>query len=245
MNRKTKTITVLLLTGLLVLSGSSRQPGASGGTNADTIEMDFLRDYEALEEPSIKYEAFRIACKGFQSIRQDGLIKRDSIITLIDFSQPSSVERLFVIDLINRKILTRSLVAHGRNSGEGLATEFSNLPQSHKSSLGFYLTGNPYQGANGYSLMLKGLDKGFNDQAEPRAIVIHGADYVSYDYIEQYGRIGRSWGCPALPVQLTRAIIDQIKNGSLLFCYYPDESYLESSEFLNEAKLLSSSSSKP
>jgi hypothetical protein len=188
--------------------------------------------YQSLQEISLNSEAFRYALLGFVSLKAEGLVKQDSLLSIIDYSLPSSVERLFVIDLKNKKIRCRSLVAHGRNSGEECSTRFSNSPQSHKSSLGFYITGSTYRGAHGYSLLLNGIDTGYNDRARSRAIVMHGAGYVSGDYIERYGRLGRSLGCPALPPKSNTGIIDLIKEGTVLFCYYPDPEYLIHSTIL-------------
>lgn len=145
----------------------------------------------------------------------------DTLLTIIDFSKPSSEERLFIIDIKNQKLLKRSLVAHGQNSGELFAKKFSNKPSSHMSSLGMYITDITYEGKHGYSLRLKGVDKGFNDKAYERAIVIHGANYVSTTYIEQVGRIGRSFGCPALSKDDNQIVIDLIKGGSCLYIYHP------------------------
>jgi len=145
----------------------------------------------------------------------------DSLLTIIDFSKPSSEKRLFLIDFKNQRLLVNSLVAHGQNSGSLFAKTFSNRPKSHMSSLGLYITDHTYSGKHGYSLRLRGIDKGLNDKAYERAIVIHGANYVSEKYIKQVGRIGRSFGCPALPSQMNKEIIDLIKDGSCLYIYHP------------------------
>ncbi len=166
-------------------------------------------------------EALISAYENFLLARADSLIQNDSLMSVIDFSKPSSEPRLFILDVKNKRLLYQSLVAHGQNSGELFAQNFSNKPQSHMSSLGMYRTLNTYQGRHGYSLRLDGLQKGVNDKAVERAIVIHGAAYVSPSYIEQYGRIGRSFGCPALPPDLNAPIIDLIKDGSFLFIYHP------------------------
>ncbi len=154
------------------------------------------------------------------------------ILTLIDFSKPSDQERLFVLDLRERKILCKSVVAHGRGSGDKYATSFSNTNGSHKSSLGFYRTGVTYTGNNGYSLRLDGLEKGINDMAYQRAIVIHGADYCSPEMIRSTGRLGRSFGCPALPRSVNDEIIDIIKGGTLLFIYAADPDYALKSQII-------------
>lgn len=177
----------------------------------------------------ISFNIFNTAVMG---CRQIGNLKKKNIITIIDFSKPSTEERFLVIDLENKKILYKCLVAHGKNTGENYAKEFSNKPGSLMSSLGFYLTGKTYSGENGYSMRLEGLEKGINDKAGEREIVIHGAAYVSKEFINKYGRLGRSWGCPALPKEVSKEIIDLISGGSCLFIYGDDNFYKENSTFL-------------
>jgi hypothetical protein len=177
----------------------------------------------------IPYNIFNTAVLGY---RRTENIKRKNLITIIDFSRPSTEERLLVIDLENKKVRYKCFVAHGKNSGENYAKSFSNQDESLMSSLGFYLTGETYTGENGYSLRLNGLEKGINDHARAREIVIHGAAYVSKEFIDKYGRLGRSWGCPALPPEVTKEIIDLISGGSCLFIYADDVFYKENSTFL-------------
>ncbi len=171
-----------------------------------------------------KLESFKEALKGFYILREKGLVSKN-ILTLIDFSMSSNTKRLWVIDLTTNTILYNSLVAHGRNTGSEFATSFSNSAQSFKSSLGFYATGEIYSGKHGKSLKLDGLEKGINSNARERAVVIHGAEYVSNSFIQNNKRLGRSLGCPALPVELTNEIIQTIKDKSCLFIYYPSDSY--------------------
>lgn len=154
------------------------------------------------------------------------------LLTLVDFSMSSNHKRLWVIDLKNVEILYHTLVAHGRNSGEEYATRFSNKPQSYQSSLGFYVTGKTYEGKHGLSLYLHGVEEGINDRAKERSIVMHGADYVSRLFIKKYGRLGRSFGCPSVPVEVHEAIINTIKEKSCLFIYHPDERYHNRSKLL-------------
>lgn len=176
----------------------------------------------------LKYEAFEMALAGYEELP----IRNRDIITIIDFTLPSTDERMYVIDLKNKKLLFRNIVSHGRNSGQKYATSFSNRHGSYQSSLGFYVTENTYQGGNGYSLVLNGLERGINDQAKARAVVIHGADYCSQNVIKSTGRLGRSYGCPALPRELTKPIINTIKDGTMLFIYADNAEYMASSQVL-------------
>jgi hypothetical protein len=153
-------------------------------------------------------------------------------MAIVDFSQPSSHRRLYILDMKNYKVLFNTLVAHGRNSGKEWASSFSNKPSSYKSSPGFYITGDTYIGSNGFSLRLNGIEKGINDKAFARAIVMHGADYVSESYIAAQGYIGRSQGCPAVPAEEVYPIINTIKNGTCLFVYVPDKHYVSRSPLL-------------
>lgn len=155
-----------------------------------------------------------------------------SVVTVIDFSLPSTEPRLWVLDLDSEAVLHHELVAHGRNTGEDLATAFSNVEGSRRSSLGVFRTAEVYHGKHGRSLRLDGLEPGFNDRARERAIVMHGADYVSEDFARRHGRLGRSWGCPALAQDVAQQVIDKIAGGTLLFAYYPDEGWLEGSRYL-------------
>ena len=179
-------------------------------------------------EDVVTFEIFNIAIQGYLQIDN---IRKKNLITIIDFSRPSTEKRFFVIDLENKKLLYKCSVAHGKNSGENIATLFSNQSQSLKSSLGFFLTAETYSGRHGYSLRLDGLEKNINDNARAREIVIHGAEYVSEEYINAYGRLGRSWGCPALPVDIAKEVIDKISGGSCLFIYADDGYYNENSIF--------------
>ncbi|MEL1264804.1 murein L,D-transpeptidase catalytic domain family protein [Pseudoxanthomonas putridarboris] len=154
-------------------------------------------------------------------------------LSVIDYSRPSTQPRMWVFDLERQRLLFEEWVAHGRNTGENLATRFSNATGSYMSSLGAFQTEESYQGANGYSLRLRGLEPGFNDKARERAIVIHGAPYVSNDLIRSQGRLGRSLGCPAVRTAVARPLIDTIRGGSFVFAYYPDPDWLRSSRLLS------------
>jgi hypothetical protein len=156
-------------------------------------------------------------------------------LTIIDYSLPSTAPRLWVYDMKSGKLLFRELVAHGRNTGENMATEFSDTLDSRKTSIGLFRTADPYVGSNGYSLRLDGLEPGFNGRARERAIVVHGAPYVDASLAAAQGRIGRSWGCPAVRTAVARQLIDTIQGGGAIFSYYPDQNWLKSSRFLQGA----------
>jgi len=233
---------------LLLLHAAPIHPGTPAGEDTGQgfiIGYPVDQVYQALEEPLLNPDAFRLAIKGYTQLNADGRIGNNRLLTIIDYSLPSSEDRFFVIDLQQQTMAFRSLVSHGRNSGDLYAVNFSNKVQSHQSALGFYITGTTYKGGQGYSLLLEGVEPGFNDLARARSIVIHGAAYATHDYVSRYGRLGRSFGCPALPPKLSASIIDTIKGGSVVFSYYPDESYLMNSAVLNGSITASSSSSIP
>jgi hypothetical protein len=163
---------------------------------------------------------------------RSGAVENPETLSVIDYSRPSTTPRLWVFDLETRSLLYEELVAHGQGSGGNLPTLFSNTAESHQSSLGLFVTEDTYVGRNGYSLRLNGLDRGFNDRARERAIVMHGAPYVSPAIAKGQGRLGRSWGCPALREAVARDLIDRVKGGSLLFAYYPDPRWLSASAYL-------------
>lgn len=173
----------------------------------------------------LSFRAFEIAVRGYNHIDQ----KQRKVLTVIDFSKPSTEPRMFVIDMAQERLLFSTVCSHGKNSGDNYANFFSNRVNSHQSSLGFYLTSETYYGHNGYSLRLDGLEKGYNDQARKRAIVVHGAAYANESFTEQ-GRLGRSLGCPAVPTRLARPIINAIKDGSVLYIYADIPEYLAHSD---------------
>ncbi|WP_319371833.1 murein L,D-transpeptidase catalytic domain family protein [uncultured Ilyobacter sp.] len=177
----------------------------------------------------VGFEIFRNAIAGYQKIKEK---KNASILTIIDYTKPSTEQRFFVLDIENKKLLYETYVAHGAKTGDIFAEKFSNNINSHKSSVGFFLTDETYVGSKGYSLRLEGLEEGINDNARKRAIVIHAADYANPDFIKSSGRLGRSWGCPALPENLSPEIIDTIKNGSVLFVNGNDSNYVKKSKFI-------------
>ncbi|MEX2350623.1 MAG: murein L,D-transpeptidase catalytic domain family protein [Flavobacteriaceae bacterium] len=176
-------------------------------------------------------ESFTYALDGYYRLQETGKIKKN-LLTVVDFSISANEKRLWVIDLKKNEVIHQTYVAHGRNTGNEFATAFSNTPESFQSSLGFYATAETYFGKHGYSLRLDGLEKGINDKARERAIVIHGADYVSENFITQYGRLGRSLGCPSLPKEDSKTIIDLIKEKSCLFIYFPSDEYVSKSQLI-------------
>lgn len=192
-----------------------------------------LYDSLHLEIEGLNRQVFDYAIQGYQQLMQLGQLKNPQTLSIIDFSMPSKVKRLFVLDLVHFRLLFNTYVAHGRNSGLQTATTFSNQPESFKSSLGFYSTQNIYNGKHGSSLQLNGLEKGFNDNALSRGIVMHAANYVDEQLAKTRGYIGRSLGCPAVPEKVHAAIIGAIANGSCLFVYANDENYLTHSQYLN------------
>ena len=186
-----------------------------------------------LEDKGLSKNVFDLAMQGYNRLIKKRLLRNKNIITIADFSKPSNQKRLYVIDLKRNKVMFQSLVAHGHNSGLDYATSFSNENDSHKSSLGFYVTVNTYTGDCGYALKLKGCEKGFNDHAYERAIVVHGSEYVTDQFLKSNGFLGRSFGCPALPEKISKKIIDVIKNGSCFFLYHPTQKYLLTSPILH------------
>ncbi|OFW16328.1 MAG: hypothetical protein A3H29_15525 [Acidobacteria bacterium RIFCSPLOWO2_02_FULL_67_21] len=178
-------------------------------------------------------DVLRHALDAVQCATRLGEIRPPSTLTVIDYSRPSVEPRLWVFELPGGALLFRELVAHGRNTGDNLARQFSDALNSRQSSLGLFVTGDTYVGSNGYSLRLDGLEPGFNGRARDRAIVMHGAPYVSAAFAESQGRIGRSWGCPALREGVAREVIDTIRGGGVIFSYYPDSAWIRSSRFLN------------
>lgn len=178
-------------------------------------------------------DLLQTALSGYELLNKEHSIDRPEVLTIIDFSLPSHQERLWVLDLVEAKVLYHCLVSHGRNSGDIMAEKFSNKPGSYISSPGFYTTGETYFGKHGFSLKLDGIEYGINDKARERAIVVHGADYVSSEFIEKNGRLGRSLGCPAVPVELSREIIETIKDGTCLFVFTATESYMSKSPVMS------------
>lgn len=190
--------------------------------------VDWSQSFVGAIDPTV----FRLALGAAACAIRSGAIADPATLTVIDYSKPSTARRLWVFDLRLRALLYEELVAHGQGSGGNLATVFSNEPETRTSSLGLFVAENTYVGRNGYSLRLNGLDHGFNDRARERAIVMHGAPYVSAEFIRSEGRLGRSWGCPALREGVAREVIDRVKGSGLVFAYYPDRTWLRLSRYL-------------
>lgn len=186
----------------------------------------------SLSAPNISRDVLKSALQASQCAVSSGL-EKPKRLAVIDFSMPSSEKRLWIFDLEKGALVLRDLVAHGKNSGLNEATAFSNIEGSHQSSIGLFQARETYRGKHGYSLRLDGLEEGINDLARQRAIVIHGADYVDTAWVRNYGRIGRSHGCPAVSQKVIRKVVDNLKGGQFVFTYYPDQRWLQSSDYLN------------
>ena len=233
------TITFLLLpiinAGKSTGDYSSLLPKTSSETFTETIddEIDLIYDSLKLEKLGLKKDAFTYAYTGYKKLKEQNVFNKEGIITICDFSQSSKKKRLYLIDLTAYKLLLNTYVAHGKNSGMEYASKFSNKPESNQSSLGFYKTKKTYFGGHGLALTLSGLEKGINDKAERRKIVMHGSEYVGENYLRRSKYMGRSFGCPAIPEKLSRKLITAIKNGTCLFIYHPTKTYLTGSKILN------------
>ncbi|MEC5146568.1 murein L,D-transpeptidase catalytic domain family protein [Chitinophaga sp. 212800010-3] len=206
-------------------SKSAIVPQVAGALPSDSVEEPTLYEILRLDTSGLSREAFDDAMTGYEFLQSKGRIKNPDVLSIIDYSLPSNKKRLFVIDLKNRLLLFNTLVSHGRNSGRDIPNTFSNKMNSFKSSLGFYVTGDTYNGEHGYSLRLEGEEAGINDNALSRGIVMHSAEYVNENLGKAQGYIGRSLGCPAIPEKMHRKVIECIRNGSCLFLYSPDKYY--------------------
>ena len=229
----------IFLTLAIILSGifSDIAPAGSSAPILPEIKSVETRTYNELATSAVGIrmpspDVFEMAYKGYITLKGKNGLNRN-ILTIADFSLPSTEKRLWVFDMDKKEILFNEWVAHGKNSGENYAAKFSNIPHTNMSSIGFYITGDTYSGKHGLSLYLDGQEEEFNSKARERAIVIHGADYVSENFIKAYGRLGRSFGCPALSMDSYKQIIESISRGSCLFIYYPDKTYLKRSTVLN------------
>jgi len=198
-----------------------------------SMEANIMFEEMQLADSGLNEKVLEYALIGYHRLLKKHALRNSDILSICDFSQSSSLKRMYVIDMRTRKLLYRNYVAHGISSGEEFANSFSNAPESHKSSLGFYVTRNTYFGENGLSLRIDGMDRGFNSLASERNIVIHGAPYVSERILHKYGVMGTTFGCPAIPQELTNQLIPLLKDGSCFFIYYPSQNYLSHSSILN------------
>lgn len=206
---------------------------AKSATAAIVEEATNLYGLMDLKKAGLSLQGFEYAWKGYKYLVEKGKINKNDVLSICDFSQSSRRKRFYVIDLAEKKVLINTWVAHGRNSGGEYARSFSNNPDSHKSSLGFYVTRSTYYGSHGLALKIEGLEKNINDKADERNIVIHGSEYVGADFLSHSPINGRSFGCPALPTEETHKVIETIKDGSCLFIYHPTKSYIQKSKVLN------------
>ena len=204
----------------------------TGNISSVVAVSDKLYDSLNLSGLGLPKEVMEMAYKGQQQLINRGMVENEAVVAIADFSQPSSQKRLYIIDTKNCRVLYNTYVAHGKNSGLNYAEHFSNSPESLQSSLGFYVTKSTYTGKHGLSLKLSGLERGFNDNAESRAVVIHGAEYIGTSRADA-AYMGRSFGCPAVPQSQSATVINLLKNGSCLFIYHPTQKYLHNSKILN------------
>ncbi len=204
-------------------------------TELKIIKAEALSMFEDmnLKDSGLNEQALEYGLIGYHRLLKKKILHKIDVLSICDFSQPSSAKRLYIIDVRNRRLIYRTYVAHGMSSGADYANSFSNTPDSYKSSLGFYVTRNTYYGENGLSLRIDGMDRGFNTMARERSIVIHGASYVSERILHKYGVMGTTFGCPAIPEEMTTQIIPVLKNGSCFFIFYPSDRYLSQSTVLN------------
>jgi hypothetical protein len=203
-------------------------------TNPAVEVMSDIYSSLNLSGKGLSSEVFQLALKGYRKLETGGKLKNSNILTIIDFSQSSKKKRLYVVDLRNKTLLFNTYVAHGKNTGDEYAKYFSNKSGSYKSSLGFYITKNHATGSSvGLSLIIDGVEKGFNDNALRREIIMHGAAYATEKFIRQTGRLGRSFGCPSLPPEMIKPVIETIEDGTCLFIYQQDADYLHRSSLLN------------
>jgi hypothetical protein len=202
----------------------------------NTQSIDSIQKYVATftaAEKDLRPQVLELALKAYENAKTEGIAIKKPILTVVDYTLPSTAKRMWVLDLATSKVLFNTLVAHGKNSGDLYSTKFSNNDGSKESSIGTFVTEGTYDGKHGTSLKISGLDKGFNDKAKPRLVVMHSANYVSEEFVKVHGMIGRSWGCLALNPEVAPKIINTVKDGSVIFSYYPDQKLLASSKVLN------------
>jgi hypothetical protein len=235
LNRRVVSILIGVVCLIGVVPAAISGPARAGAvrTAGKAVTARTLMTLSADDTSGISPSVLQLALRAVSCAVNSGAIETPRTLTVIDYSLPSTDQRLWVFDVPSGRLLFKELVAHGRNTGENMATRFSNVMNSRQSSLGLFVTGDTYVGSNGYSLRMDGLEPRFNGNAMERAIVMHGAPYVDAALARQQGRIGRSWGCPALRDAIARDVIDTVRGGGVIFSYYPDENWLTGSQFLN------------
>lgn len=242
------TVLVLFLTLTASFAFTTYKPDAASVLASETSakeETEITTELTAEEKIDLLYEelaaintnvpskaSFTYALTGYNKLEGEQKIE-NKLLTIVDFSLPSTEKRLWILDMENNEILYHTYVSHGKNTGGNMATNFSNTPNSLQSSLGFYVTAETYYGRNGLSLFIDGMEEGFNSKARERYVVIHGADYAKEESIKRLGRLGRSYGCPAVPSEVSKEIINKIKGGSALFIYHTNADYISNSTYLN------------
>lgn len=219
----------LPIVGAAIVAATLLVPHA---VDASTSASFARADFDPTAIGGIETDVFEMALDAASCAVRSGVVGAPETLTVIDYSKPSTERRLWVFDLKAKELVYEELVAHGQGSGANVAKQFSNDNESHQTSLGLFVTQDTYVGKNGYSLRLDGLDRGVNDRARERAIVMHGAPYVSEAFAKANGRLGRSWGCPAISAAVARRMIDRVKGGGLVFAYYPDADWIKTSKYL-------------
>lgn len=234
-----KMILCLALYAVTCVSGNDVAKATENVSSAEALLQSYIQklynqiDFD--EKHPLAFDIFNKAYRGYLNLKNADKLNNDKeILTVCDFTQSSNNDRMWIIDLKKRKVLYNTYVAHGAATGEEFATKFSNNFESHQSSIGFYVTGETYNGDHGNSLRLHGMDFGYNHNAFDRAIVMHGAGYVNEKFIKGNERLGRSWGCPAVDNKLAQPIINTVKGGTCLFIYYPEKNYLKSGYWMNK-----------
>ena len=233
-------VLILILSTFLYFSNAQTGLSKERQLALKKAELNIKELYNELNaaQYALSFTAFRYAYIGYQTMKKQHRLNNKELFSIIDFTKDCNSKRFYTIDLEKMKIVYYTYVAHGKKSGERMATSFSDAVESNKSSIGFYITGNTYNGGNGYSLILHGDEKGYNSNLAKRSVVVHAADYANEDYIARNGRMGRSLGCPALPENIYKQVIETIKEKTMIFAYYNDAKYLKTSKYLNVLKII-------
>lgn len=243
MNYRILTVAAVMIFSFAFTSTEKLNTSNSNITASETpvkpVPLSFKEEVKSLYGDFKKANAsmpalsvFEKAMKGYAKLDRDGKVS-NKLLTIVDFDMSSTKKRMWILDMDTRKVLFNTFVSHGKNTGVKFAENFSNTVNSHQSSLGFYVTGKTYYGKNGLSLYMDGMEKGFNSNARKRYIVIHGADYATKDFINRYGRLGRSYGCPAVPTAIAKKLINKIKGESVVYLHKNDKNYQAKSDYIN------------